>query len=60
MSAMTVAELIAKLQDMPHDLPVDLEGDCCIMALQAVTREAASEGGVFGLGAHPDRVLLPI
>ena len=56
---MTVAELIAELQDMPQDLPVDLEGDCCIMALQAVTREAASEGR-HGLGSHPDRVLLSV
>ena len=54
---MTVAELIAELQDMPQDLPVNLEGDCFIMALHTVTREAASNG-LRGLGAHPERVLL--
>ena len=27
MSAMTVAELIAELHDMPQDLPVLIEGD---------------------------------
>ena len=54
---MTVAELIAELQDMPQDLPVLIESDCFTMALHTVTREAASKGR-RGLGAHPERVLL--